>query len=99
MGALDECHYSEELENGVNLGGCLDLGFEGDPDTAAIEDAVRVLLNGLGEDVNREGLRKTPLRVAKALRDGTRGIYLLCFLMQFSYAFWCAFMLDLLLLE
>ncbi|KAI4341583.1 hypothetical protein MLD38_026292 [Melastoma candidum] len=34
---------------------------------------VRVLLKGLGEDVNREGLRKTPLRVAKAFREGTRG--------------------------
>ena len=38
-----------------------------------VEDAVKVLLEGLGEDVNREGLRKTPLRVAKALREGTRG--------------------------
>lgn len=49
-----------ELENGVKVGGC-------------IEDAVKVLLQGLGEDINREGLRKTPLRVAKALREGTRG--------------------------
>ncbi|KAL3850429.1 hypothetical protein ACJIZ3_012311 [Penstemon smallii] len=70
MGALDECHYSEELDNGVDLGGC---GIEGEPETLAIEDAVRVLLQGLGEDINREGLRKTPLRVAKALREGTRG--------------------------
>uniref|UniRef100_A0A2N9HTJ1 GTP cyclohydrolase 1 n=1 Tax=Fagus sylvatica TaxID=28930 RepID=A0A2N9HTJ1_FAGSY len=27
----------------------------------------------LGEDINREGIRKTPLRVAKALREGTKG--------------------------
>ncbi|CAM8982940.1 unnamed protein product [Rhodiola kirilowii] len=39
----------------------------------AIEDAVELLLESLGEDVNREGLWKTPFRVAKALREGTRG--------------------------
>lgn len=38
-----------------------------------IVDAVKVLLEGLEEDVNREGLKKTPLRVAKAFMDGTRG--------------------------
>ncbi|CAI9288328.1 unnamed protein product [Lactuca saligna] len=70
MGALDEGHYNAVLENGVKLGGC---GFEQEPETVAIEDAVKVLLQGLGEDINREGLRKTPLRVAKALREGTRG--------------------------
>ncbi|GJS28425.1 GTP cyclohydrolase 1 [Tanacetum coccineum] len=63
MGALDEGHYDVVLENGVK--------FEKDGDE--IEEAVNVLLKGLGEDVNREGLIKTPLRVAKALRDGTRG--------------------------
>ncbi|KAL3828927.1 hypothetical protein ACJIZ3_017729 [Penstemon smallii] len=73
MGALDECHYNEELENGVNIGGCVELGFEREPETIAIEKAVRVLLQGLGEDINREGIRKTPFRVAKALREGTRG--------------------------
>lgn len=70
MGALGEGHCNVVLENGVKLGGC---GFEQEPETVAIEDAVKVLLQGLGEDVNREGLRKTPLRVAKALREGTRG--------------------------
>ncbi|KAL0436190.1 UNVERIFIED_CONTAM: GTP cyclohydrolase 1 [Sesamum radiatum] len=75
MGALDECHYNVELENGINInaGECVELGFEGEPETLAIEDAVGVLLQGLGEDINREGLRKTPFRVAKALREGTRG--------------------------
>lgn len=72
MGALDEGHFNEELENGVPFG-CHEIGFEGEPETMAIEDAVKVLLQGLGEDVNREGLRKTPLRVAKALREGTKG--------------------------
>ncbi|KAL8526009.1 hypothetical protein ACS0TY_015287 [Phlomoides rotata] len=70
MGALDEGHYDVELSNGVNLG---ELGFEEEPEILAIEEAVKLLLQGLGEDFNREGLKKTPLRVAKALRQGTRG--------------------------
>lgn len=76
MGALDEGHFNAELKgNGVKLGGCIELGFEEERETTvAIEDAVKVLLQGLGEDINREGLRKTPLRVAKALREGTRGM-------------------------
>lgn len=80
MGALDEGHYSVAMNDG-----CIDIGSdgEGEEQMAAIENAVRVLLKGLGEDVNREGLRKTPLRVAKAFREGTRGassppLFLLC---------------------
>ncbi|XP_038899525.1 GTP cyclohydrolase 1 [Benincasa hispida] len=57
-----------EVENGVKH-----CGFEDEPETIAIMDAVKVLLQGLGEDINREGIKKTPLRVAKALREGTRG--------------------------
>ncbi|KAI4354233.1 hypothetical protein L6164_003119 [Bauhinia variegata] len=72
MGCLDEGHFHVELENGVTIG-CAELGLEEEANTAAIEDAVKVLLQGLGEDINREGLKKTPLRVAKALRQGTRG--------------------------
>lgn len=72
MGALDEGHLDLELENGVKLGS-IDLGFQEEEETIAIVDAVKVLLHGLGEDINREGIRKTPLRVAKALREGTKG--------------------------
>ncbi|KAJ7961606.1 GTP cyclohydrolase 1 [Quillaja saponaria] len=72
MGALDEGHFNVELENGVNLD-CIELGIEEEADSIAIQDAVKVLLQGLGDDINREGLRKTPLRVAKALREGTKG--------------------------
>ncbi|CBI31943.3 unnamed protein product, partial [Vitis vinifera] len=57
MGVLDEGH--------------VEVGFE--QETLTIEEAVKVLLQGLGEDINREGLSKTPARVAKALREGTRG--------------------------
>jgi GTP cyclohydrolase I len=38
-----------------------------------MEQAVRTLLKGLGEDPQREGLDKTPERVAKALRFLTSG--------------------------
>jgi GTP cyclohydrolase I len=38
-----------------------------------IEDAVRVILRGIGEDPNREGLDRTPSRVAKAYKFLTSG--------------------------
>jgi GTP cyclohydrolase I len=38
-----------------------------------MEEAVRTLLAGMGEDPGREGLEKTPERVAKALRFLTSG--------------------------
>ncbi|PNH12046.1 GTP cyclohydrolase 1 [Tetrabaena socialis] len=42
---------------------------------ARMEQAVRVLIRGLGEDLEREGLRDTPKRVAKALLDCTQGYH------------------------
>jgi GTP cyclohydrolase I len=44
-----------------------------EPNTQKIEALVRQLLIELGEDPNREGLQKTPLRVAKALSFLTHG--------------------------
>jgi len=38
-----------------------------------MQEAVRALLSGMGEDPSREGLEKTPERVAKALRFLTSG--------------------------
>nr|CAB3486053.1 unnamed protein product [Digitaria exilis] len=79
MGALEEAHLAaavaaacacEEEEDDLEL-----LGGEAEPAAAeddAMEPAVRALLVGLGEDERREGLRRTPKRVAKAFRDGTR---------------------------
>ncbi|XP_047181416.1 GTP cyclohydrolase 1-like, partial [Vigna umbellata] len=61
-----------ELENGVTLC-CDEECSEKEIVTTSIQYAVKVLLMGLGEDINREGIRKTPLRVAKALYEGTRG--------------------------
>ncbi|KAK1319293.1 hypothetical protein QJS10_CPB04g01278 [Acorus calamus] len=48
-------------------------GGGGGEEDVVIEDAVRVLLQGLGEDCEREGIKKTPRRVARALREGTMG--------------------------
>ncbi|KAG2301383.1 hypothetical protein Bca4012_059639 [Brassica carinata] len=67
MNALDEEHF-----NGMK-NGCVELAFELQPETIAIQEAVKVILKGLGEDINRQGIKKTPFRVAKALRQGTRG--------------------------
>ena len=39
---------------------------------------VRALLAVLGEDARREGMRRMPKRVAKAFRDGTRGMAPAC---------------------
>jgi len=46
------------------------------PDTEiSVQDAVRVLLKHIGEDPEREGLRRTPERVARALEFLTRGYH------------------------
>ncbi|XP_010696233.2 GTP cyclohydrolase 1 [Beta vulgaris subsp. vulgaris] len=66
---MDDERYDLELENKVKVG-YTKLGVE---EEAEIQSAVRILLQGLGEDINREGIQKTPLRVAKALRHATKG--------------------------
>lgn len=43
-------------------------------DRALAEQAVRHLLEWMGEDPRRPGLRDTPSRVARALREMTRGL-------------------------
>nr|XP_043900344.1 GTP cyclohydrolase 1-like [Solea senegalensis] len=40
---------------------------------ALIENAYGTILTGLGEDVDREGLLRTPLRAAKAMQFLTKG--------------------------
>jgi GTP cyclohydrolase I len=45
----------------------------GATDPQILADHYRALIEGLGEDVNREGLRDTPMRAAKAMQFLTRG--------------------------
>ncbi|HWE97693.1 MAG TPA: GTP cyclohydrolase I FolE [Tepidisphaeraceae bacterium] len=74
----------------ANLHGNIHRGFEGDDDDASdprpefmppadvdiprIEKAVREILIGIGEDPDREGLLKTPNRVARAYRELMAGL-------------------------
>lgn len=74
MGALGSGCFEDDLEGGA--------GWEEEKENEAseaeralsIEEAVEALLQGLGEDHEREGLRRTPHRVAEAFRGGTRGL-------------------------
>ena len=50
-----------------------DFPLSGEEGLAAMQEAVRLLLEELGEDPGRPGLQRTPLRVAKALRFLTSG--------------------------
>src|SRR5262245_51762616 len=43
------------------------------PDGATMEEQIRQILQAIGEDPNREGLLRTPRRVAQALTFLTRG--------------------------
>jgi len=48
---------------------------QGEFDFDRAERAVKELLLALGEDINRDGLRDTPRRVAKALSENFAGLY------------------------
>ena len=43
-------------------------------DKAKIEAAIKLLLEGIGEDVNREGLADTPTRVARMYEEICSGL-------------------------
>ena len=44
-------------------------------DLEKIEQGVRLILEGVGEDPNREGLLKTPARVARMYEECFAGLY------------------------
>lgn len=46
-----------------------DAPFDGRPTRAEAEEAVRTLIRWAGDDPDREGLKNTPARVARAYRD------------------------------
>ncbi|KAI4326372.1 hypothetical protein MLD38_031694 [Melastoma candidum] len=60
MGSLNNGHLDSDPEDDKEV----DL---------ELRRAVRELLEGMGEDSGREGLRRTPLRVSKSLLQATRG--------------------------
>lgn len=67
---MEELHAGSEDSSDASTIASVD----GDPlNLLDMMSAVKVLLVGLGEDVNRDGLLKTPLRVAQAFQDATRG--------------------------
>ena len=43
-------------------------------DKAKVEQAIRLLLEGIGEDVNREGLVETPTRIARMYEEICKGM-------------------------
>jgi hypothetical protein len=51
--------------------------------------AVKVLLRGLGEDVTRDGLLRTPLRVAQAFQSAIKGRFSLCLSVSVSLSPCC----------
>lgn len=61
----DRLERSVRLDEGANA--------EAEPENDAMAEAVRQLLLGVGEDPQREGLLKTPKRVAEAMRFLTSG--------------------------
>ncbi len=66
------------INNGVELGddfGYVRIDRYNEQRTNDIEEYYSKIISALGENVKREGLEKTPLRVAKAMQFLTQGYY------------------------
>lgn len=44
-------------------------------DSKKIEEGVKLILEGIGEDINRPGLRETPQRIARMFEEIFRGLF------------------------
>ena len=47
-------------------------------DVKKVQEGVRLILEGIGEDVNREGLRETPDRIARMYEEIFAGLDMDC---------------------
>jgi len=75
LNSMTLAHIEEELElkkNGTNGHHHIDV----DPNKLAIEEAIKTTLNAIGEDPNRDGLRRTPERVARMYDELTAGYHI-----------------------
>ncbi len=52
-----------------------DAGLDGEMDLDKIEQGIRLVLEGLGEDTARDGLQRTPRRVAEMYQDVLSGTH------------------------
>ena len=57
------------LPEGVSTAECLSERTDSCPDQSEVEGAVLTLLRWAGDDPEREGLRDTPERVARAFQE------------------------------
>jgi hypothetical protein len=69
-GDLNGHEYSKTQ---IKLNGKASSQIDNDDKIQLIANSYLSILNGLGEDSNREGLRKTPMRAAKAMAFFTKG--------------------------
>ena len=62
-----------EITNEKELVEAAQLFLHSNIDFTTIEDNIRSVLNAVGEDVNREGLLRTPERVARSYQELLEG--------------------------
>jgi GTP cyclohydrolase I len=67
------CSVKVQTETPPRYAARADGKIDGGKNLGALEEVYRNLLEAIGEDVNREGLRRTPIRAARALEFLTQG--------------------------